>query len=276
MSAAMRGEARPDAAAAIAVELLRLAGDGGSVTRRLHLLGIGGSGLSGIASVLAERGVDVSGCDRDSGGHDPRHLDPGMEVGYSGAVPADEPELVEARRLGLALHHRADLLAEIVAAGEGIAVAGSHGKTTTSGMIAFVLAEVGADPTFVVGGSLPQLGVNARSGAGRHVVVEADESDGSLVRLRPRIAVVLNLSHDHHDRYATRGELVELLDGWTRSLAPGACARRRRRHRARRSRRSGGSAPGRGRAGARSTRRAMPGAPASRCGVPAPPISPSR
>lgn len=192
------------------------------MTRRLHLLGIGGSGLSGIATVLAERGVDVSGCDRDSGGHDPGHLEAGMEVGYSGAVPADEPELVEARRLGLPLHHRADLLAEIVAAGEGIAVAGSHGKTTTSGMIAYVLVETGADPTFVVGGSLPQLGVNARSGAGRHVVVEADESDGSLVRLRPRIAVVLNISHDHHDRYATRGELVDLLDGWTRSLGPGA------------------------------------------------------
>ena len=89
-------------------------------------------------------------------------------------------------------------------------------------MIAFVLAELDADPTFVVGGSLPQLGASARSGAGRHVVVEADESDGSLVRLRPRIAVVLNVSHDHHDRYATRGELLELLDGWTRSLAPGA------------------------------------------------------
>jgi UDP-N-acetylmuramate--alanine ligase len=192
------------------------------MTRRLHLLGIGGSGMSGIASVLAERGVEVSGCDRDTGGHDPSHLDTGMEVGYSGALPWDEPELVEARRLGLELHHRADLLAEIVAAGEGIAVAGSHGKTTTSGMIAYVLVEVGADPTFVVGGSLPQLGVNARSGAGRHVVVEADESDGSLVRLRPRIAVVLNISHDHHDRYATRGELLELLDGWTRSLAPSA------------------------------------------------------
>ena len=192
------------------------------MTRRLHLLGIGGSGMSGIAAVLAERGVDVSGCDRDSGGHDPGHLEPGMEVGYSGAVPGDEPELVEAGRLGLVIHHRADLLAEIVAAGEGIAVAGSHGKTTTSGMIAFVLAELDADPTFVVGGSLPQLGASARSGAGRHVVVEADESDGSLVRLRPRIAVVLNVSHDHHDRYATRGELLELLDGWTRSLAPGA------------------------------------------------------
>jgi UDP-N-acetylmuramate--alanine ligase len=192
------------------------------VTRRLHLLGIGGSGLSGIAAVLAERGVEVSGCDRDTGGHDPSHLAPGMEIGYSGAVPADEPELVEARRLGLVVHHRADLLAEIVASGEGIAVAGSHGKTTTSGMIAFVLVELGADPTFVVGGSLPQLGVSARSGSGRHVVVEADESDGSLVRLRPRIAVVLNVSHDHHDRYATRGELLELLDGWTRSLAPGA------------------------------------------------------
>ena len=89
-------------------------------------------------------------------------------------------------------------------------------------MIAFVLSEIGADPTFVVGGSLPQLGVNARSGAGRHVVVEADESDGSLVVLRPRIAVILNVSHDHHDRYATRGELLDLLDGWTRSLAPGA------------------------------------------------------
>ena len=192
------------------------------MSRRLHLLGIGGSGLSGIATVLAERGAEVSGCDRDSGGHDPAHLEPGMEVGYSGALPDDEPELVEARRLGLTLHHRADLLAEIVASGEGIAVAGSHGKTTTSGMIAFVLSEIGADPTFVVGGPLPQLGTSARSGAGRHVVVEADESDGSLVRLRPRIAVILNVSHDHHDRYASRAELIDLLDGWTRSLGPDA------------------------------------------------------
>jgi UDP-N-acetylmuramate--alanine ligase len=89
-------------------------------------------------------------------------------------------------------------------------------------MIAYVLAELGEDPTYVVGGELPQLGRNARSGTGRHVVVEADESDGSLVKLRPRVVVLLNVSHDHHDRYATYGELVGLLDGWTRSLAPGA------------------------------------------------------
>ena len=221
MSEAMRGEARPDAAAAIADELMRLAGGG-----RRH------DPAPAPARHRRQRPQrHRGGARRARGGrvgvrsqrrHSPSHLEPDMEVGYSGAVPFDEPELVEARRLGLALHHRADLLAEIVAQGEGIAVAGSHGKTTTSGMIAFVLAEVGADPTFVVGGSLPQLGVNARSGCGRHVVVEADESDGSLVRLRPRIAVVLNISHDHHDRYATRGELLELLDGWTRSLAPGA------------------------------------------------------
>ena len=200
-----------------------------------------------------------------------------MEVGYSGAVPFDEPELVEARRLGLTLHHRADLLAEIVAAGEGIAVAGSHGKTTTSGMIAFVLAEVGADPTFVVGGSLPQLGVSARSGAGPYVVVEADESDGSLVRLRPRIAVVLNISHDHHDRYATRDELIELLDGWTRSLDPGAAlVVGDGIDLGGRASRCADSARARGRAGARSTRPAMPAVRASRCGVPALPTLPSR
>ncbi|HEY3614147.1 MAG TPA: Mur ligase domain-containing protein, partial [Gaiellales bacterium] len=181
------------------------------MSSELHLLGIGGAGMSGLARVLRGHGRTVSGCDRSPAavellraegidarlGHDPSHVHAGLELIVSTALDEREPELVAAREQGVRIRHRSEVLAEIVASGDGICVAGAHGKTSTSALIAYVLAECGEDPTFLIGGAVPQLGGNARVGAGRFVVAEADESDGSLARLRPRAAVVLNAELDH-------------------------------------------------------------------------------
>jgi UDP-N-acetylmuramate--alanine ligase len=191
----------------------------------IHLIGIGGAGMSGIARVLRGHGRTVSGCDRSPAvvddipvhvGHDPAHLRRGMEVVVSGAVDEDEPELVAARRLGLRVRHRAEVLADIVI--DGICVAGAHGKTSTTALIAYVLEQCGEDPTFLVGGTVPQLGTNARVGRGRFVVAEADESDGSLAQLRPRAAVVLNAELDHHDHFASLDDLHALFRVWVAEL----------------------------------------------------------
>jgi UDP-N-acetylmuramate--alanine ligase len=202
------------------------------VSPELHLLGIGGAGMSGIARVLRGRGRTISGCDRSASavdelraegidarvGHDPAHLHPDMELIVSSAVGEDEPELAAARRQGLRVRHRSDLLAEIVAGGDGICVAGAHGKTSTTALIAYVLEECGEDPTFLIGGAVPQLGCNARVGSGRYVVAEADESDGSLARLRPRAAVVLNAELDHHDHFDSLDDLHALFRAWVAGL----------------------------------------------------------
>ena len=200
----------------------------------VHLLGIGGAGMSGIARVLRGYGREVSGCDRSpaavealtaegiavSLGHDPAHLRAGMELIVSTALDESEPELAAARRQGLRIRHRSEVLADIVASGDGICVAGAHGKTSTTALIAYVLSECGEDPTFLVGGDVPQLGVNARVGSGTLVVAEADESDGSLARLRPRAAVVLNAELDHLDHYASLDDLHELFRAWVAELPP--------------------------------------------------------
>jgi UDP-N-acetylmuramate--alanine ligase len=188
--------------------------------------------MSGIARVLQGHGRTVSGCDRSPSaieelraegidvklGHDPAHLHGDMEVIVSSAVSDDEPELAAARRRGLRVRHRADVLADIVASADGICVAGAHGKTSTSALIAFVLAECGEEPTFLIGGTVPQLGTNARVGRGRFVVAEADESDGSLARLRPRAAVVLNAELDHHDHFGSLDDLHALFREWVAEL----------------------------------------------------------
>jgi UDP-N-acetylmuramate--alanine ligase len=195
-------------------------------------MGVGGAGMSGLARVLQGYGRTVSGCDRSATAveqlraegidarvnHDPAHLHSEMEVIVSSAVAEDEPELAAARRRGLRVRHRADVLADIVASGDGICVAGAHGKTSTTALIAYVLAECGEEPTFLVGGEVPQLGSNARVGQGRFVVAEADESDGSLSLLRPRVAVVLNIELDHHTRFAGISELERLFSDWTMEL----------------------------------------------------------
>jgi UDP-N-acetylmuramate--alanine ligase len=202
------------------------------MSSELHLLGIGGAGMSAIARVLRGYGRTVSGCDRSAAaveqlraegidahlGHDPSHLHSGMELIVSTAVDEREPELVAARRRSLRVRHRSEVLAEIVASRDGICVAGAHGKTSTSALIAYVLEQCGEDPTFLIGGAVPQLGVNARVGSGRYVVAEADESDGSLARLRPRAAVVLNAELDHQDYYDSIDDLHALFAAWVAEL----------------------------------------------------------
>jgi UDP-N-acetylmuramate--alanine ligase len=203
--------------------------------RRLHLVGIGGAGMSALATVAYAWGAEVTGCDRAgspyadrlirfgvpvASGHDPAHLEPGMELVVSSAIAGDEPELLAARDLGLPRLHRAQLLAEMVASRRSVCVAGAHGKTTTSAMIAYAAQKLGLDPTFLIGGEVPQLGGNAGPGGGTLLVAEADESDGSLSLLRPRVAVVMNIELDHHARFGGVAELHDLFADWTRELPP--------------------------------------------------------
>ena len=196
--------------------------------RRLHFIGIGGAGMSGLALVCAELGAIVTGSDRaDSSymerlraaglnpvvGHDAGNLPEGAEVVVSTAIAADNPELALARERGSEPIHRGELLAQLCAEKRLIAVAGTHGKTTTTAMIAWALRGLGKDPAFFIGGEVPGLAagdeaVNAGWGGGEWVVAEADESDASFLRLEPDIAVVTNVEMDHHSRWGSVGELM--------------------------------------------------------------------
>jgi UDP-N-acetylmuramate--alanine ligase len=197
--------------------------------RRLHMVGIGGAGMSALAIVAYAWGADVSGCDRDESdysrrlerfgidiraGHDRAHLEPGMEVVKSSAVPDELDELAAAAELGLRVIGRGELLAELVAQRRSICVGGAHGKTTTTAMIAYAAQRIGLEPTWLVGGDVPQLGGNAGPGGGDLLVAEADESDGSCALLRPRVAVVTNVDLDHHARYASLAEVERLFADW--------------------------------------------------------------
>jgi UDP-N-acetylmuramate--alanine ligase len=202
--------------------------------RRLHLIGVGGAGMSGYARVAVALGARVSGSDRAEGpaldalralgvdavaGHDAANVPAGhdVEVVYSSAVPPDNPERVAARERGLPEHPRASLLAQISALRRTIAVAGTHGKTTTSSMVAHILLGCGMDPGYLIGGELRTTGVNAAWGTGEWLVVEADESDRSMLSLQVEIAVVTNVELDHH---ATYGSLAEVQDVFKEFLAP--------------------------------------------------------
>lgn len=186
-------------------------------------MGIGGAGMSAIARVMKARGFDVSGDDRAHSpvldalnaegipafvGHDPAHLDGIDALAPSSAIAHDEPELVAARARGIPVWHRGDVLNMLMqesgedgAAPVGIAVAGTHGKSTTTGMIATILSDAGYDPSFIIGATPIPLGVNARAGGGDVFVVEADEYDRTFLRLHPRIAVITNIEFDHPDTY---------------------------------------------------------------------------
>jgi UDP-N-acetylmuramate--alanine ligase len=201
--------------------------------RRLHFIGIGGAGMSGLALVCAELGATVTGSDRaDSSymerlraagldpaiGHDAANLPEGAEVVVSTAIGADNPELALACERGIEPIHRGALLAELCAEKRLIAVAGTHGKTTTAAMLVWALRALGADPAFFVGGEVPGLGpeaVNAGWGAGEWVVAEADESDASFLELRPEIAVVTNIEMDHHSRWGSVAELCAAFGEFT-------------------------------------------------------------
>lgn len=190
-------------------------------SRRLHFVGIGGAGMSGLALIASELGARVSGSDRaDSSyterlrehgiepviGHAAGNVPPDAEVVYSTAVPADNPERLAARRREL---HRADLLAQIARLRRCLAVTGTHGKTTTAAMAVQALQGAGLDPSYVIGGELRSTGSNAGWGGGEWIVVEADESDRSLLKLDPEIAVLTNAELDHHSTYSSRLDLEQ-------------------------------------------------------------------
>lgn len=184
--------------------------------RRVHFVGIGGVGMSGIAEVLVNQDFDVSGSDlRDSRatrhlrklgarvhiGHDATQVDGVDVLVVSTAVPASNPEVMAARQARIPVVPRAEMLAELMRFKRGIAVAGTHGKTTTTSLAASLLAEAGMDPTFIIGGVVNAWGSNARLGQGEYLLAEADESDGSFLLLQPTIALITNIDRDHLESY---------------------------------------------------------------------------
>ncbi|MEJ5185989.1 MAG: UDP-N-acetylmuramate--L-alanine ligase [Candidatus Geothermincolales bacterium] len=202
---------------------------------RIHLIGIGGAGMSAIALVLLERGIPVSGSDikesrhtarlREMGaevfiGHRPSNVDGCELVVYSSAIPENNPELAEARRRGLPVLRRAEMLGRLMAEGKGIAVAGTHGKTTTTSMLAMIIRRAGLDPTYIVGGELNDVGSNAYSGRGDYVVAEADESDGSFLFLHPWSAVITNVELDHPDFYPDEETLKDYFRRFLATVSP--------------------------------------------------------
>ena len=199
--------------------------------RHIHFIGIGGSGMSGIAEVLLNLGYTISGSDlNDSAtlrrlaalgiqtavGHGADHVQGADAVVTSTAVTSDNPEVLAARARHSPIVPRAVMLAELMRMKQGIAIAGTHGKTTTTSLVASVLAEAGLDPTFVIGGRLNSAGANAKLGTGEYIVVEADESDASFLNLLPVMAVVTNIDADHmetygHDFERLKSAFVEFL-----------------------------------------------------------------
>lgn len=192
-------------------------------TRTIHFIGIGGSGMSGIAEVLLNLGYTITGSDLASNtttqrleglgahiylGHDPQHVKDVDLAVYSSAIDESNPEMVAARAVNIPVMPRAQMLAELMRLKRGIAIAGTHGKTTTTSLIAFMLAKAGLDPTYVIGGRLLSTSGGARLGSGSYLVAEADESDGSFLHLAPLIAVVTNIDADH---MATYGHNIDHL-----------------------------------------------------------------
>ena len=184
--------------------------------KHIHFVGIGGVGMSGIAEILFNLGYTISGSDQADSvtlqrlaglgiqtyiGHDATHIQGANAVVTSTAVQADNPEVLAARHSRIPVVPRALMLAELMRLKRGIAIAGTHGKTTTTSLVASVLAEAGLDPTFVIGGRLNSAGANARLGKGEYIVVEADESDASFLNLLPVMAVVTNIDADHMETY---------------------------------------------------------------------------
>ncbi|MFZ2651376.1 MAG: UDP-N-acetylmuramate--L-alanine ligase [Burkholderiaceae bacterium] len=184
--------------------------------KHIHFVGVGGAGMSGIAEILHNLGYVVSGSDQSDSatlrrlaslgikvavGHDAAHIAKAQAVVTSTAVKGDNAEVIAARDRGVPVVPRAEMLAELMRLKQGIAIAGTHGKTTTTSLVASVLAHAGLDPTFVIGGRLNAAGANARLGLGDYIVVEADESDGSFLKLMPVLAVVTNIDADHMETY---------------------------------------------------------------------------
>lgn len=203
--------------------------------QKVHFIGIGGAGMSAIAKVLLTQGYQVSGSDLKESrytkalqelgaqvfiGHARQNLNSPDLVVISSAIPAHNAELVAAKKQNLPILSRAEMLGQIVNQKETVAVAGTHGKTTTTSLIAYLLQTAGLEPTFLIGGELNDIGSNAFYGHGRYCVVEADESDGSLINIKPKIEVITNLDTDHLDHYHSFDHLVETFKLWTSFLPP--------------------------------------------------------
>jgi UDP-N-acetylmuramate--alanine ligase len=210
---------------------------------RVHFTGIGGAGMSGIARIMIARGVKVSGSDAAASdlltalaaegadvhvGHAAENVDGADTLVVSTAIREDNPELAEARRRGLRVLHRAAALASVMLGRRGIAVAGTHGKTTTTSMLTTILRHSGADPGYVIGGILTETGLGAGDGSGPEFVAEADESDGSFLMLAPYLAIVTSVEADHLDNYADLTQIEAAFTAFARRITPGgvliACA----------------------------------------------------
>ncbi|QEX89973.1 UDP-N-acetylmuramate--alanine ligase [Mycobacterium tuberculosis] len=212
--------------------------------RRVHMVGIGGAGMSGIARILLDRGGLVSGSDAKESrgvhalrargaliriGHDASSLDllPGgatAVVTTHAAIPKTNPELVEARRRGIPVVLRPAVLAKLMAGRTTLMVTGTHGKTTTTSMLIVALQHCGLDPSFAVGGELGEAGTNAHHGSGDCFVAEADESDGSLLQYTPHVAVITNIESDHLDFYGSVEAYVAVFDSFVERIVPRGCA----------------------------------------------------
>lgn len=206
-----------------------------STLNNIHFIGIGGAGMSAIAYVMLKRGYNVSGSDLNAGhmsahlaeegamvfmGHDACQVDGAEAVVISTAIHPNNPELVEARAKNIPVLHRSDVLAYLLNSSDGVAVAGAHGKTTTSAMISCIAAEGGIDPTIVIGGEVSSLGGNARNGEGRFVVAEADESDGSFLKFHTYLSVITNIEDDHLDYYGTEENIYKAFKQFLNNMQP--------------------------------------------------------
>lgn len=200
---------------------------------RIHFIGIGGTGMSGIAKILLEMGYNISGSDLKNSeiidrlkkmgaqiyiGHKPSNVDDSDLVVVSSAIPEENSELVAARERGIKILHRADVLGLLMKGKRSIAVTGAHGKTTTTSMISLILEKNNFDPTILIGGELNDIGGNATLGKGEYLVTEADESDGSFLKLNPDIAVVTNIENDHLDYYKTMDNLLDAFETFVKKI----------------------------------------------------------
>lgn len=207
--------------------------------RILHFVGIGGAGMSAIASVLLARGYQVQGSDLNGGpvtdrlaqegakiflGHRAEQVRGADCVVLSSAIHSDNPEVVAAKEQGIPILHRSDVLSWLINDGAGVTVAGAHGKTTTTSMLAVIAKEVGLDATALVGGDVGQLGSNALVGQGKYVIAEADESDGSFLKFHPQLAVITNIEDDHLDHYGTEENIYKAFKQYLQNVKSGGSA----------------------------------------------------
>jgi UDP-N-acetylmuramate--alanine ligase len=203
--------------------------------KQIHFVGIGGAGMSGLARIALSESIAVSGSDtKDSTvltalgalgatvfvGHRAENLDGANIVVFSSAITDNNPEIVRAKELGLVLLTRAQALAILMSSSQSIAVAGTHGKTTTSSMLTVALQACGLDPSFAIGGTLTTSGSNAHKGTGNLFVAEADESDGSFVEYKPFAAIVTNVEHDHVDFFQTAQDVTDAFADFARTISP--------------------------------------------------------